>query len=53
MERLAAGLPAGSGAAALAAATRAANTVGGRVTVLAADGGGTRVRVWLPTPAGE
>ena len=50
MERLAAGLPAGSGAAALAAATRAANAAGGRVTVVAADGGGTRVRVWLPPP---
>ena len=50
MERLAAGLPAGSWAAALAAATRAANAAGGRVTVVAADGGGTRARVWLPPP---
>jgi len=53
MERLAAGLPAGSGAAALAAATRAANGVGGRVTVLPAAGGGTRVRIWLPPPASK
>ena len=54
LARLAAGLPGGSGAVALATATRVAAAAGARVSVLSApDGGGTRVRLWLPPGDGR